>query len=46
MVINVGISLINYFYFFLDLQEQEAYSGVLGMYSIVMLREEQQWLKQ
>jgi hypothetical protein len=31
MLANVRISLINYFYFFLDLHEQEAYSALSGM---------------
>jgi hypothetical protein len=41
-VTNMRISLINYFYFFLDLHEPEAYSAIPGMESTVMLREEQQ----
>lgn len=32
--------MINNFYFFLDLQGQEGYFAALGMYGIVMVREE------
>jgi hypothetical protein len=37
---NVEISPSNYFYFFLDVHEQEAYSALLDAYSPTSLREE------
>jgi hypothetical protein len=37
---NAEISPSNYFYFFLDVHEEEAYSALLDVYSPTSLREE------
>ena len=39
---NMTINLSNYSYFFLDVHEEEAYLALVGTYSTVLLREEQQ----